>query len=88
MTDAEADVLAGSCRPANTEEGGADFVVTAPFGEDALLTLTGEVDYADQVGRAQAVTNSGGGGEDDVRTGLLHPPTSCGSATSPDWPRR
>lgn len=67
VTDAEADVLAGLLAR-DTEQGGADFVVTAPFGEDSLLTLTGEVDYADQAGRAQAVTSSGHGGEDDVRT--------------------
>ena len=67
VTDAEADVLAGLLA-ADTAQGGADFVVTAPFGEDSLLTLTGEVDFADEVGRAQAVTSTGGGGQDDVRT--------------------
>jgi hypothetical protein len=67
VTDAEADLLAGLLAR-NTEEGGADFVVTAPYGEDALLTLTGEVDYTDAVGRAQAVTSSGDGSSDDVRT--------------------
>jgi len=66
VTDAEAGVLAGLLAR-NAEEGGADFVVTAPFGEDELLTLTGEVDYTDAVGRAQAVTSSGDG-EDVVRT--------------------
>lgn len=67
VTDAEADLLAGVLA-ANEEEGGADFVVAAPFAEDAVLTLTGEVDYADDVGRAQAVTSHGDGRPDDVRT--------------------
>ncbi|MGY1740474.1 MULTISPECIES: hypothetical protein [unclassified Blastococcus] len=66
VTEAEADLLAGLLAR-NAEEGGADFVVTAPFGEDGLLTLTGEVDYADAVGRAQAVTSSGDA-DDEVRT--------------------
>ncbi|SEP12199.1 hypothetical protein [Trujillonella endophytica] len=65
VSEAEADVLAGLLAR-NTEEGGADFVVTAPYGEDALLTLTGEVDYTDDVGRAQAVTSAGGA--EQVRT--------------------
>ncbi len=67
VTAAEADVLA-ALLAANADEGGADFVVTAPFGEDALLTLTGEVDYADAVGRAQAVTRHGGGAPEEART--------------------
>ena len=71
VTADEADVLAGLLAR-NTQEGGADFVVTAPFGEDALLTLTGEVDYTDAVGRAQAVTSSAGG-PDEVRTVFFSP---------------
>jgi hypothetical protein len=66
ITAAEAEVLAGLLAR-NTEEGGADFLVTAPFGEDALLTLTGEVDYTGAVGRAQAVTTRGDETR-DVRT--------------------
>jgi hypothetical protein len=66
ITADEAEVLAGLLAR-NTDEGGADFVVTAPFGEDSLLTLTGEVDYADDIGRAQAVTTRGGE-TPDVRT--------------------
>jgi hypothetical protein len=72
ITEAEAGVLAGLLAR-NTEEGGADFVVTAPFADDALLTLTGEVDFADEVGRAQAVTSHGDGREDDVRTVFFTP---------------
>ncbi|MGY1744661.1 hypothetical protein [Blastococcus sp. SYSU D00695] len=67
VTQAEAGVLAGLLAR-NAEEGGADFVVTAPYGEDALLTLTGEVDYAGAVGRAQAVTSPGDGGPEQTRT--------------------
>ncbi|WP_156036526.1 hypothetical protein [Blastococcus sp. URHD0036] len=66
VTAEEAEVLAGLLAR-NGDEGGADFVVTAPFGDDALLTLTGEVDYADAVGRAQAVITRGDGSP-DVRT--------------------
>lgn len=47
---------------------GADFVVTAPYGDDTVLTLTGEVDFRREIGRAQAVTTFGNGRTDDVRT--------------------
>lgn len=65
VTEAEAALLAGLLQR-NHEEGGADFVVTAPYGPEAVLTLTGEVDFRAGVGRAQAVTSTEGG--DDVRT--------------------
>ncbi|TFV43776.1 hypothetical protein [Blastococcus sp. TF02A-35] len=55
ITADEAEVLAELLHR-NHEEGGADFVVTVPFGDDALLTLTGEVDFRRGAGRAQAVT--------------------------------
>src|SRR4051794_10813508 len=48
--------------------GGADFVVTAPYGAGVVLTLTGDVDFRDGVGRAQAVTSFADGRPDDVRT--------------------
>jgi hypothetical protein len=67
VTGAEAEVLAGVLA-ANEEEGGADFVVTAPYRDGVVLTLTGEVDFRDGVGRAQAVTTFGSDREDDVRT--------------------
>jgi hypothetical protein len=67
VTAEEADVLAGLLAR-DTEEGGADVVVTAPFGDGGLLTLTGEVDFAGSAGRAQAVTDYGGERPDDVRT--------------------
>jgi hypothetical protein len=67
VTTEEARVLAGLLAR-DAEAGGADVVVTAPFGEDGLLTLTGEVDLAGAAGRARAVTSYGDDRPDDVRT--------------------
>ncbi len=67
VSSAEADVLAGLLYRDFTE-GGADFVVTAPYAEGAVLTLTGEVDFARGVGRAQGVTEYADGRPDDTRT--------------------
>jgi len=67
VTQAEAEVLADLLHR-NHQEGGADFVVTAPYRDGVVLTLTGEVDFRDGVGRAQAVTTFGSDREDDVRT--------------------
>ena len=67
VTEDEAGLLA-QLLVDNHERGGADFVVTAPYGQDTVLTLTGEVDLADGVGRAQVVTSYGGGRPDDTRT--------------------
>ncbi len=67
VTRAEARVLADLLHR-NYEEGGADFVVTAPYRDGVVLTLTGEVDFRDGVGRARAVTTFGNDREDDVRT--------------------
>jgi hypothetical protein len=67
ITQEEADALADLLLR-NHAVGGADFVVTAPYREGVVLTLTGEVDFRDGVGRAQAVTTFGTGREDDVRT--------------------
>jgi hypothetical protein len=67
VTEEEAGVLA-QLLAENHERGGADFVVTAPYGEGTLLTLTGEVDLAGGAGRAQAVTSYGDGRPDDTRT--------------------
>jgi hypothetical protein len=67
VTHDEAAVLADLLHR-NRQEGGADFVVTAPYRDGVVLTLTGEVDFADGVGRAQAVTTFGTDREDDVRT--------------------
>ena len=67
VTATEADVLAQLLHR-NFGKGGADFVVTAPFGEDALLTLTGDVDFRHSVGRAEVVTSFGDGRPEDTRT--------------------
>mgnify|MGYP000129581573 CR=1 FL=1 len=74
VTQAEAEILARLLER-NHEEGGADFVVTAPYREGVVLTLTGEVDFRDDVGRAQALTTFGDGREDDVRTLFFTPDT-------------
>jgi len=42
-------------------------VVTAPYGDHVVLTLTGEVDFRHATGRAQAVTSFGEGRPDDTR---------------------
>lgn len=52
----------------NFTRGGADFVVTAPYGEDTVLTLTGQVDFRHETGRAQAVTSFEDSRPDDTRT--------------------
>ena len=57
----------------NQQRGGADFVVTAPYSEGELLTLTGSVDFRDRIGRAQAVTSFDDGRPDDVRTVFFTP---------------
>ncbi|WNV75657.1 hypothetical protein [Geodermatophilus sp. DSM 44513] len=67
VTEAEAGLLARLLADTH-ERGGADVVVTAPYGEDGVLTLTGEVDLAGGTGRAQAVTRHGDGRPDDTRT--------------------
>ena len=67
VTRADADALAELLHR-NFTRGGADFVVTAPYGEDVVLTLTGEVDFRHETGRALAVTSFGDGRADDTRT--------------------
>jgi hypothetical protein len=74
VTPAEAQVLAHLLER-NRQEGGADFVVTAPYLDGVVLTLTGEVDFRDDVGRAQAVTTFADGRADDVRTLFFTPDT-------------
>ena len=65
VSEADAALLAGLLERNHTE-GGADFVVTAPYGREAVLTLTGEVDFRAGTGRAQAVTSTGG--TEEMRT--------------------
>jgi hypothetical protein len=72
VTEEEAQALAGLLHR-NQEHGGADFVVTAPYEDDVLLTLTGEIDFRRSVGRAQAVTSFGDGRADDTRTLFFTP---------------
>ena len=67
VTSAEAGVLA-DLLSADAEQGGADFVVTAPFAADSVLTLTGEVDFDQGTGRAQAVTTFGDAQPEQTRT--------------------
>ena len=67
VTEEEAGLLAQLLAD-NHERGGADFMVTAPYDEGTVLTLTGEVDLTGGAGRAQAVTSYGDGRPDDTRT--------------------
>ncbi|WP_448626270.1 hypothetical protein [Geodermatophilus sp. URMC 64] len=72
ITRDEADVLAELLHR-NFEHGGADFVESAPYGEGAVLTLTGEVDFVRSIGRAQAVTTFEDGRPDETRTLFFTP---------------
>lgn len=72
VTEEEAQDLSALLQR-NQQRGGADFVVTAPYSDGELLTLTGAVDFRDQVGRAQAVTSFDDGRPDDVRTLFFTP---------------
>ena len=74
VTEDEARMLAGLLHR-NAEQGGADFVATAPHGEEALLTLIGEVDFADRIGRAQAVLSAGDDSAERTRTVFFSPDT-------------
>ncbi|GAB3352963.1 hypothetical protein [Modestobacter lapidis] len=67
VSEAEAEVLSEVLHR-NFEVGGADFVVTAPYAEGAVLTLTGEVDFRRGTGRAQAVTEYADGRPAETRT--------------------
>jgi hypothetical protein len=67
LTRAEAEVLA-DVLVRDQRAGGADFVITAPYREGVVLTLTGEVDFRGETGRARAVTSFGGTRPDDTRT--------------------
>jgi hypothetical protein len=67
VTAAEARTLARLLHR-NLERGGADLVVTAPYSDAAVLTLTGEIDFRRSIGRAQAVTSFSDGRPDDTRT--------------------
>ena len=67
VTSQEAEVLS-QVLYADRQEGGADFEVSAPYAEGAVLTMTGEIDFSRGIGRAQAVTSYGGEQPDETRT--------------------
>lgn len=67
VTSAEAEVLS-EVLYADRQEGGADFEVSAPYAAGTVLTLTGEVDFARGIGRAQAVTTYGDDRPEETRT--------------------
>jgi hypothetical protein len=67
VTAAETQTLARLLHR-NLERGGADFVVSAPYSDAAMLTLTGEIDFRRSIGRAQAVTHFSDDRPDDTRT--------------------
>jgi hypothetical protein len=72
VTRAEATLLADLLHR-NHQRGGADFVVTVPYDDGALLTLTGEMDFRESVARGQAVT-SFTDGRDDSSVSLVFTP--------------
>ncbi|MCV2491276.1 hypothetical protein OF117_18165 [Geodermatophilus sp. YIM 151500] len=63
LTQEEAGTLAGLLQR-NHRQGGADFVASTRFGEAAVLTLTGEVDFRTARGRAQAQLTTDDGEEE------------------------
>jgi hypothetical protein len=63
VTDDEARTLAGLLQR-NFQRGGADFVATAPYGGNAVLTVTGSVDFRASTGRARVTTDLGDGRPD------------------------
>jgi hypothetical protein len=70
VTEDEAQTLARLLQR-NHQRGGADFVVTAPYGPDVVLTLTGAVDFRRSQGRGELVTSYGDGRPDDTATLLF-----------------
>jgi hypothetical protein len=67
VSSQEAEVLS-KVLVSDLEAGGADFEVHAPYAEGTVLTLTGEIDFARSIGRAQAVTTYGDGRPQETRT--------------------
>jgi hypothetical protein len=72
ITRDEADVLAELLHQ-NFEHGGADFVESAPYGDGAVLTLTGQVDFVRSIGHAQAVTTFQDGRPKETRDVFFTP---------------
>jgi len=85
VTRDEADVLAELLHQ-DFKRGGADFVESAPYGDGAVLTLTGEVDFVRSIGRAQAVTTFKDGRPDETRT-LFFTPTDIWFGDVPGLPQ-
>ncbi|MEU2347661.1 hypothetical protein [Modestobacter sp. NPDC049651] len=67
VTQSEAEVLADVLHE-DFEAGGADFTLTAPFAQQATITLTGQVDFRRGIGSAQAVTRYTNGQPEESRT--------------------
>jgi hypothetical protein len=67
VTRSEAKVLADVLYE-DFQAGGADFTLTAPFAEDASITLTGQIDFRRSIGSAQAVTRYTNGQPEESRT--------------------
>lgn len=67
VTQSEAKVLADVLYR-DFQDGGADFTLSAPFAENAVTTLTGQVDFRRGVGSAQAVTTYTNGQPQETRT--------------------
>lgn len=72
VTTDEAKTLAGLLHD-DYESGGAHFVEVAPFAEGAVLTLTGDIDFAHSVGHATAVTTYKTGQPQETRTVFFTP---------------
>lgn len=67
VTAGEAAVLAGLLH-GNFEKGGADFQVSAPFAEGAMMTMTGSVNFLNSTGQAKVVTSYTNGQPTESRT--------------------
>jgi hypothetical protein len=72
VTRDEANVLAELLHRDFTA-GGADFVLTAPYAEGTVLTMTGQVDFRRSIASAQAVTTYPDDRPDDKRTMFFTP---------------
>lgn len=67
ITVTEAQVLSEVLHR-NVQKGGADVKVTAQYAEEALLTMTGSVDFTTRTGTLDTVTTYTNGQPEEVRT--------------------
>lgn len=67
ITAEEAEILADLLYR-DSEQGGADVTITAPYDEEALLTLTGSIDFTTGEGTLDANTTYTSGQPDEART--------------------